>query len=88
MREVLLDAKFHDGDKWVVIESTHNRVTAEGRGVLFEQVNLYYRNDLDAPWIEIIAWDCAEWREAGMEAFEAILGVIAMIVAGEQIESV
>lgn len=86
MREVLLDGNRTEGEVFVVIESERNRVTAEGEGWEFSQVNLWHRKHVTAPWEELIVWADDEWRTPGSEAFEAILGVIAKIVAGEVID--
>ena len=76
---------YHEGPVFVIAENDMNRVTAEGDGPFFSQINVYERIDNEW-WDEIIVWDSAEWREAGGEAFEAIIGVIAKVIGGDRIE--
>ena len=80
-----LRGNYYDGNAFIIIENDMNRVTAEGTGPFFDQVNVYERVD-DVEWDEIVMWDCMEWREKGGEAFEAILGVIARVAGGVRVE--
>lgn len=77
---------FWDGETFVIIENDKNRVTGDKGDNLFTQVNVYERNSSDWDWVEILVWDCLEWRELGNCAFEAIMGVIAKVAAGAPIE--
>lgn len=79
-------ANFKDSGTFVIVESDTNRVTADGSGLEFQQVNLLHRRNSTCPWIELVAWDAAEWRTPGSEAFEAIIGIIAKIVAGVEVD--
>lgn len=81
-------ANFWDGPTFVIVETDTNRVTADGEvreGTLLQQVNLLYRRNSTCPWIELVAWDAEEWQIPGGGAFEAIIGVIAKIVAGFEV---
>jgi hypothetical protein len=81
-------ANFMDGETFVVVESDTNRVTAEGvirEGFLFQQTNLFHRRNSSHEWVEVTAWDADEWQTPGGGAFEAILGVIAKVVAGVEV---
>jgi hypothetical protein len=37
-------------------------------------------------WKELFYWSCDEWRERGNEAFEAILGCIKIVAAGDNLK--
>lgn len=81
-------ANFWDGPTFVIVETDTNRVTADGEvreGTLLQQVNLLHRRNSTCPWIELVAWDADEWQTPGGGAFEAIIGVIAKIVAGVEV---
>lgn len=78
-------ANFIDGETFVLVETDTNRVTAEGGNLQFQQVNLLHRRNSSHQWIGVAAWDADEWRTPGSEAFEAILGVIAKVVAGVEV---
>ena len=58
-----LRGKFFDGDQYVIVESDHNRVSAGGDDLTFQQVNLYHRPNIEADWREVVVWDCAEWQD-------------------------
>jgi hypothetical protein len=83
----MIRGNFREGNTFVIIENDHNRVTGDGTGMLFEQVNVWEREP-GGPWTELFVWDCAEWREPWTAAFEAILGVIAKVAAGLPIEAI
>lgn len=81
-------ANFFDGHTFVIVETDTDRVTAEGEireGVLLQQVNLLHRKNSSHEWVEVVAWDADEWQMPGGGAFEAILGVIAKVVAGVEV---
>jgi len=78
-------ANFMDGETFVVAESDTNRVTADGGELEFQQVNVLYRRNSSHEWIEVAVWDAEEWRTPGGKAFEAIMGVIARVVAGVEV---
>lgn len=78
-------ASFKDGNTFVIVETDTNRVTADGGGTEFQQVNLLHRRNSSHEWVEVAAWDADEWRTPGSEALEAILGVIARVVAGAEV---
>ena len=40
----------------------------------------------NAKWVEVLFWDYLEWQTSENKAFEAILGVIQMIDAGEKVK--
>lgn len=80
-----IQGNFYEGNAFIIVENDMNRVTAEGTGPFFDQVNVYERID-DSWWDEILVWDAAEWREGAGEAFEAIIGVISRVVGGVRIE--
>jgi len=82
-------ANFKDGTAFVVIETETNRVSVDWMPTeerpLMEQVNLLHRKNLTLPWVEVTVWDAKEWQTPGSEAFEAIMGVIAEIIAGVEV---
>jgi hypothetical protein len=77
---------FFDGETFVIIENDMNRVTGDKDDNLFMQVNVYEKAQDSDNWVEILVWDCVEWREEGSCAFEAILGVIAKVAAGVPVQ--
>ena len=81
----MVRANFWDEGAFVVVENQTNRVVADSDGPTFNQVNLMHRRDPSQPWVEVTAWCDDEWRTSGNEAFEAILGAIAMVAAGVEV---
>lgn len=79
-------ANFMDGETFVIVESDTNRVTADSPGLVFEQINLLHRRTSSHEWVEVTAWDVVEWQATDSGAFEAIIGVIAKIVAGVEVK--
>ena len=77
---------FWDGETFVIIENDLNRVTGDKNDELFAQINVYERAQDSDNWVEIVMWDCEEWREPCNAAFEAIVGIIAKVAAGVRIE--
>ncbi len=86
-------SNYHDGNLFVVVENDTTRVTAEGTAPFFDQISVWskatkvYDGGITDVWTEEIVWDQAEWREKSNEAFEAILGVIAKVVAGQTVKA-
>lgn len=82
-------ANFRDGDTFVIAETDTNRVTVDSvpteERPLMEQVNVLHRKDSSHEWVEVAAWDVEEWQTPGNEAFEAIMGAIAKVVAGVEV---
>lgn len=80
---------FKDGDTFVIVETETNRVTVDWvpteERPLIEQINLLHRKNSTYEWIEIAVWDAKEWQIPGSEAFEAIMGAIARVIAGVEV---
>lgn len=79
--------------EFVIIENDTTCVVADAdiankdKSLEFGYVRVLTRDDsVPTGWSEILYWDAPEWREAGSEAFEAILGVIAKVAAGERVQ--
>lgn len=85
-------ANFKDGETFVIVESDTNRVTVDWVSTeerpLMQQVNVLHRRNSSHAWVEVTAWDVDEWQTPGSEAFEAIMGVIAKVVAGVDVRGV
>ncbi len=81
-------ANFMDGETFVIVENDTNRVLVEGEvreGLLAQQVTLLHRKNSCHEWVDVAAWDADEWQTPGSGAFEAIMGAIAMVVAGIEV---
>lgn len=82
-------ANFRDGDTFVIAETDTNRVTVDSAPTeerpLMHQVNVLHRQNSSHEWVEVAVWDADEWQTPGSEAFEAIMGVIAKVVAGVEV---
>lgn len=82
-------ANFRDSDTFVVAETDTNRVTIDSAPTeerpLMQQVNVLHRRNSSHEWTEVAAWDAEEWQTPGSEAFEAIMEVIAQVVAGVEV---
>ena len=67
-----------------IVNNGQSRLVAAGCGVTFDYVRVDSLEKKE--WVEVLYWTCDEWRGAENEAFEAILGIIKKIDAGERIE--
>lgn len=76
-------ANFMDGGTFVIAESDTNRVTADGLGLAFGQVNLLYRKDSSYEWELVVAWNATTGVRP--RDVETIMRAIAKIVAGVEV---
>lgn len=80
----MITGNFFDGEEYVVIQNDTTRLTTSGGpGPNFDQATLYRK--WGHHWEEEMAWDSVEWREPVHEGFEAIMGIIGRIAAGEDV---